>query len=61
MSLLQSFVRNGFCPSMVRQGRKIILMEIKDLGIRFLRSNSYFDYNEYELAKLFDIEFNLSF
>lgn len=61
MILLQSFIRNGFCPSMVRNGRKIILMEVKDLGIRFLRSNSYFDYNEYELAKLFDIEFNQVF
>ena len=57
MLLLRAFIRNGFCPTIVRDGRKIKLMEIKCLGLRFLTSNAYFDNDEYELATQYDIKF----
>ena len=57
MILLRCFLRNGFCPKIIRNGRKILVMEIKNLGLRFLTSNAYFNCNEYELG----MQFNLSF
>ena len=51
----------GFVPSVVRDGRKIFLIEIEELGIKFLRSNNYFEGGEYEIAKLFDIQFMKKF
>ena len=61
MILLNAFVRNGFCPTIVRDGRKIKLMEIKNLGLRFLTSNAYFNNNEYELASQYDIKYEQVF
>ena len=62
MVLLNAFVRNGFCPTIVRDGRKIKLMEIKHLGLRFLTSNAYFNNsNEYELANQYGVKFQQVF
>ena len=61
MCLLQSFIRKGFCPNLIRNGRKIILMELQNLDIRFINSNSYFNCNEYALANQYQIEFNKIF
>jgi G:T-mismatch repair DNA endonuclease (very short patch repair protein) len=51
----------GFVPKVVRDGRKVFLMEIEELGIKFLRSNNYFAGSEYEIAKMFDITFQKRF
>jgi len=51
----------GFVPKVVRDGRKVFLMEIEELKIKFLRSNNYFAGSEYEIAKMFDITFQKRF
>ena len=61
MCLLRAFIRKGFCPTLIRNGRKIILMELKSLDIRFITSNSYFNCDEYSLASQYQIEFNKIF
>jgi len=58
MSLLKAFIRTGFCPVVVRNGRKILVLEIKPLQLRFITSNTYFDGNEYEFAQFNDIIFD---
>ena len=61
MCLLHAFIRNGFCPTVIRNGRKILVMEIKAKKLRFITSNSYFNMDEYNLAKQFEIPFNYSY
>jgi len=57
MTILRAFVRNGFCPIIVRNGRNILVLEIKGLKIRFITSNAYFEGNEYQLAQQYDLKF----
>lgn len=57
MTLLNTFIRNGFCPTVIRNGRKILVIELKAYGLRFITSNTYFDLNEYELANQYNIPF----
>jgi hypothetical protein len=45
----------------VRNGRKIILLEIKELQLKFITSNSYLEGNEYQLATQFEINFDRHF
>jgi len=45
----------------IRDGNKIFLIEIEEIGIKFLRSNNYFQGNEQELALLFDIKHQKQF
>jgi len=61
MALLNAFIRNGFCPNVVKNGRHIILMEIRALGLRFLTSNSYFKGDEFEIGKQFNLDFSRTF
>jgi hypothetical protein len=61
MLLLNAFIRNGFCPNLVRNGRHILLMEIKSLNLRFLTSNTYLEGDEFVLAKQFNIDYIRSF
>jgi len=61
MAILRSFVKNGFCPVIVRNGRKILVLEIKSLNLRFITSNSYFEGNEYELANQYNLSFTQHF
>ena len=61
MCLLRAFIRRGFCPNLLRNGRNIILLELQSLNIRFLSSNNYFNCNEYSLAKQYDVKFNRKF
>jgi hypothetical protein len=61
MSILKAFIRNGFCPVVVRNGRKILLLEIKPLKLRFITINSYFDGNEYDFAELNNLSFDQYF
>ena len=59
--LLDEMLKIGFIPNVVRDGRKVFLIEIEELGIKFLRSNNYFNGNEYQIAKLFDVEVQKKF
>jgi hypothetical protein len=58
MILLKTFVKNGFCPIVVRNGRKILVLQIKPLNLRFVISNSYFEGTEVDLAYQFNIKFD---
>ena len=58
MCLLNAFIRNGFCPTLIRSGRKILVMEFKLNKLRFLTSNAYFNVTEFDLATQFEIPFN---
>jgi hypothetical protein len=58
MVLLKTFVRNGICPVIVRNGRKILVLEIKALNLRFITTNSYFEGTEVDLAKQYNIQFD---
>lgn len=46
---------------MVRDGRKIFVLEIQDLGIKFLRSNNFFEGDEFQIAKMFEISHTKTF
>ena len=53
--LLKGFLDHGFLPEVIRKGRQILLLEIKQLGLRFLSSSSYIEGNEYDIANQFDL------
>ena len=61
MTLLNGLIRNGFCPEIIRNGRHIMVMEVKPLGLRFLSCNSYLNGNEFEMAKQYNINYNQTF
>ena len=61
MCLLRTFIRKGFCPNLLRNGRNIILIELQSLNIRFLSSNNYFNCNEFDLAKQYNIKFTQNY
>ena len=54
MYLLRGFLDFGFLPEVIRKGRQILLLEIKQLGLRFLMSSSYINGDEYEIANQFN-------
>ena len=54
MYLLRGFLDFGFLPEVIRKGRQILLLEIKQLGLRFLTSGSYIDGDEYQIANQFN-------
>jgi hypothetical protein len=58
MTLLNSFISNGFAPNVVRNKGKLLLIEIKALNVRFITSNSYLNGDEYDIATQFNISFN---
>jgi hypothetical protein len=60
-ALLKAFLLNGFCPKIVRQASKILVLEIKPLKTRFITSNAYLNGNEIELAQQFNINFEYNF
>jgi G:T-mismatch repair DNA endonuclease (very short patch repair protein) len=45
----------------VRKGRKILFLEIKELQLKFIVSNSYLDGNEYQIAEQYEIIFEKHF
>ena len=45
----------GISINVIRDGRKVFVVEIKDLSIQFLRSNNYFQGDEFQLANMFEI------
>ncbi len=48
----------GITPNTVRKGRKILFLEIKQLQIKFVISNSYLEGNEYQIAEQYEIKFS---
>jgi hypothetical protein len=61
MFVLKSFLSNGFAPTVIRNGRKILVIEIKLLNLRFITSNAYLSGNEYEISQNFNIKFDQHF
>lgn len=57
MFLLKGFLDFGFLPEVIKKGCQILLLEIKQLGLRFLTSTSYLAGNEYQIADQFNISF----
>ena len=53
--LVGQMLSYGISINVVRDGRRIFLVEIKDLSIQFVRSNNYFKLNEFQLADMFEI------
>ena len=58
MFLLKTFLENGFVPIIVRKFRKILVIEIKELRLRFITSNAYINGSEYDLANHFNVKFD---
>ncbi len=46
---------------MVRKGRKILFLEIKELQLKFITSNSYLEGNEHQIAEQYEIIFTKHF
>ena len=46
---------------MLRNDSRIILIEVQQIGVRFLSSNNYLKGNVYEMASQFDIFFNINY
>jgi hypothetical protein len=61
MSILKTFISNGFIPTCIRNHQNIILLEIKAFKIRFLSMNQYLNGTIYDIAKQFDIQFDQHF
>ncbi len=59
--VIEELINFGVFPQVVRDGKRIFLLEIKDAAIKFLRSNNYWPGNEDELAKQFNIEYEKTF
>lgn len=59
--LLRLFSQYGICPEILKRNNSIILLELKDCGIRFLPSNNYIQGDEYSLADQFDIHYTKYF
>jgi hypothetical protein len=56
-SILSGFLENGFCPKVIQNGRKILFMEIENLNLRFVMSNSYIEGSEFDLAQQYSLMF----
>ena len=52
---------NGITPSVLRNDSRIILIEVQQIGVRFLSSNNYLKGNVYEMGTQFDILFNINY
>jgi G:T-mismatch repair DNA endonuclease (very short patch repair protein) len=51
----------GIAPEVIRDGKKIYLISVPDLQIKFIPINNYLKGDEYELAKQFNIKFDKHF
>jgi G:T-mismatch repair DNA endonuclease (very short patch repair protein) len=59
--ILTSFLKIGLIPDVVRNGRRILLLEIKELQLKFITINSYLEGNEFQIAEQFGIKFSKHF
>lgn len=57
MLLMDSFISAGFCPKVIRNGRRFKLISIEQLSIKIVPSYNYFTGDEFYLSELFDISF----
>ena len=57
IAILKLFIDKGICPSIIKKGRHILLIEVKENKIRFLTTNNYVSGNIEELAEQFEIHF----
>lgn len=58
MIVLNAFIEFGICPKVIKRGGHILVLEIKEHGLRFLSSNSYLIGDECKIADQFQIEFD---
>ncbi len=56
-TILSAYIENGFCPKVIQNGRKIIFMEVENFNLRFVTSNSYLEGTEFDLAKIYNFDF----
>ena len=61
MALATLLLNNGICPTLIRKGRNILLLEVQEFRIRFLATNNYISGNEVALANQFNIPFSNDF
>ena len=61
MGILSLLVNAGICPNILKKGQNIILIEIPEVAIRFIKSNNYVAGNEYFVANQFQIPFERLF
>ena len=57
MIILEALISEGFCPNVIRNGRKFKLLSIDELNVRVIPSHNYFPGDEFELAHLFGINY----
>jgi hypothetical protein len=57
-TILSGFIKNGFCPKVIQNGRKILFMEVESFNLRFITSNSYFEGSEFDVARQFHVDFD---
>ena len=58
MYLLEAFIKFGFCPQVLRSGRKINLLGLQEINLRIISTNFYFSGNEYQIADMFEVQYN---
>jgi G:T-mismatch repair DNA endonuclease (very short patch repair protein) len=59
--LLTAFLNIGITPNVVRKGRRILFLEVKQLHLKFITSNAYLEGNEYEIAEQYNVKFTKHF
>ncbi len=55
-TILSGFLKHGFCPKVIQNGRKILFMEVLNLNLRFVTSNSYLEGTEIDLSKQYNFD-----
>ena len=55
--ILDSLISEGFCPKVIRQGRRFKLLSIEELNIKIVPSYNYFPGDEFAMAEMFGIQF----
>jgi len=56
--LLKLFCNNGICPEVIKRNGTIILLELKDYGVRILPSSNYIPGDVYAIADQFNLQYN---
>ena len=59
--ILESLLDLGLAPEIVRNGKNIYLLSIPQIQVKFIRINNYLSGNEFDIARQFNIDFELHF
>ena len=59
--ILESLLNLGLAPEIVRNGKNIYLLNIPQIQVKFIRINNYLSGNEFDIAKQFNIDYELHF